>query len=107
MQFGADADDPAQDRGQLLSILQGDAKCPECNALLRRFRYRFYDLEMELCENQHGYWLDDDEDTRVLELMKEEEADLERKLLAEDKWATTLKHMRSGSFLSKVRERFL
>ena len=22
-------------------------KCPECNALLRRFRYRFYYLEME------------------------------------------------------------
>jgi len=82
------------------------AKCPECNALLKKFRYRFYDLEMEFCENQHGYWLDDDEDTRVLELMKKEEAHLQRKLLAEDKWAITLKHMRSGSFLSKVRELF-
>jgi len=81
-------------------------KCPECSALLKRFRYRLYDLEMEFCENQHGYWLDDDEDTRVLELMKKEEADLQRKLLTEDKWATTLKHMRSGSFLSKVRELF-
>ena len=38
--------------------------------------------------------------------MKQEEADLQRKLLTEDKWATTLKHMRSGSFLSKVRELF-
>ena len=82
------------------------AKCPECSALLKRFRYRFYDLEMEFCEHQHGYWLDDDEDTRVLELMKKEEAHLQRKLLAEDKWAITLKHMRSGSFLSKVRELF-
>jgi Zn-finger nucleic acid-binding protein len=45
-------------------------KCPECSALLQRFRYRFYDLYMEFCPNQHGYWLDDDEDTRVLELMK-------------------------------------
>lgn len=81
-------------------------KCPECNALLKRFRYRFYDLEMELCEHQHGYWLDDDEDSRVLELMKEEEAQLERKLLAEDKWAATLKHLRSRSFLGKVRDLF-
>ena len=81
-------------------------KCPECSALLKMFRYRFYDLEMELCEHQHGYWLDDDEDNRVLELMKEEEAQLERKLLAEDKWAATLKHLRSRSFLSKVRDLF-
>lgn len=81
-------------------------KCPECSALLKQFRYRFYDLEMELCENQHGYWLTDDEDTRVLELMKKEEADLKRKLIAEDKWTATLKHLRSHSFLSKLRDLF-
>lgn len=80
------------------------AKCPECAALLKRFKYRFYDLEMDLCPNQHGFWLDNDEDTRVLELMKKEEANYERKLLQEDKWAKTLKHMRSGTFLSKVRD---
>jgi hypothetical protein len=50
--------------------------------------------------------LDDDEDTRVLELMKREEADLKRKLLAEDKWAVTLRHMRSPSFFNKVRDLF-
>ena len=81
-------------------------KCPECDALLTRFRYRFYDLEMEFCELQHGYWLEDDEDTRVLELMKDEEVQFERKLRAEDRWAATLKHLRSPSFLSKVREFF-
>lgn len=82
------------------------AKCPECGALLKRFKYRFYDLEMDLCPSQHGFWLDADEDTRVLELMKKEESNYERKLLQEDKWSRTLKHMRSGSFLSKVRDLF-
>ena len=92
-------------KGTLISGAAPTAdKCPECNALLTRFRYRFYDLTMELCEHQHGYWLDPDEDTRVLELMKQEEAQLERKLRAEDKWAATLKHLRSPSFLSKVRD---
>jgi Zn-finger nucleic acid-binding protein len=81
-------------------------KCPECTALLQRFRYRFYNLEMEFCPNQHGYWLDEDEDTKVLELMKREEADLQRKLLAEDKWTATLAHMRSRSFFSKLRDLF-
>ena len=82
------------------------AKCPECGANLQRFRYRFYDLEIDFCPNQHGYWLDDDEDTRVLELMKREEADLQRKLLAEDKWSAMLRHMHSGSFFSKLKDLF-
>ena len=81
-------------------------KCPECGTQLQRFKYRFYDLEMEFCPNQHGYWLEDDEDTRVLELMKREEADLKRKLLAEDRWAKTLRHMRSRSFFNKLRDLF-
>ena len=81
-------------------------QCPECSAPLQRFKYRFYELEMEFCPNEHGYWLEADEDTRVLELMKREEAGLERKLLAEDKWAKTLKHMYSQTFLSKLRDFF-
>jgi Zn-finger nucleic acid-binding protein len=81
-------------------------RCPECSALLQRFKYRLYDLEMEFCPNQHGYWLDDDEDTRVLDLMKKEEVDLQRKLLAEDQWTATLRHMRSPSFFGKLRDLF-
>ncbi len=80
-------------------------KCPECAASLRRFQYRFYDLEMEFCENQHGYWLANDEDTRVLELMRQEEKDLQRKLRVEDRWAATLRRMRSGTLLERLRER--
>jgi Zn-finger nucleic acid-binding protein len=81
-------------------------ECPECAERLQRFQYRFYDLAMEVCPNQHGYWLEADEDTRVLELMKREEGDLQRKLLAEDKWAATLHRLRSGSFLSRLRDLF-
>jgi len=81
-------------------------RCPECTALLQRFQYRFYELEMEFCPNQHGYWLEDDEDTRVLELMKKEEKDLERKLIAEDQWTKVLKHMRSPSFFSRLKDLF-
>jgi Zn-finger nucleic acid-binding protein len=83
-----------------------DHKCPECSSLLQQFSYRLYDMQMEFCPKQHGYWLDADEDTRVLALMKAEEADLKRKLLAEDKWTATLKHLRSPSFFSKVRDLF-
>jgi hypothetical protein len=39
--------DAPQDPRQLLSVMQ-------------RFKYRFYDLEMEHCPNEHGYWLEAD-----------------------------------------------
>ena len=51
----------------------------------------------------HGFWLDADEDKRILDLMKQEEADLERKVFAEDRWAVDLQYMRSGSFLDRMR----
>lgn len=81
-------------------------KCPQCSQLMKRFQYRFYDLQMDFCADGHGYWLDEDEDKRVLELMKKEEAELERKNLAEVKWASHLQRLRSGSFLDKVRDLF-
>jgi Zn-finger nucleic acid-binding protein len=80
--------------------------CPQCGAPLQQFRYRFYDLSMELCEHRHGYWLERDEDDRVLEVMKKEEGQLQRKLVAEDQWARLLKHMRSGSFFTRLRDLF-
>ena len=63
-----------------------------------------YDLEMDYCEDQHGYWLEADEDKRVLEIMKKEEANLGRKVLAEDRFAAHLQYLRSGSFMDRMRE---
>jgi Zn-finger nucleic acid-binding protein len=80
--------------------------CPQCGKPMRTFQYRLYDLQLDFCVDAHGYWLDADEDKRVLELMKKEEAGLKRKVLAEDKWASHLKSLRSGSFLDKVRDLF-
>jgi Zn-finger nucleic acid-binding protein len=80
--------------------------CPECGTPLQQFRYRFYDVSMELCPQEHGYWLQRDEDDRVLELMKKEEGQLQRKLVAEDQWAKLLRHMHSRSFGSRLRDLF-
>jgi Zn-finger nucleic acid-binding protein len=79
-------------------------KCPACGKPMRAFQYRLYDLEMDYCEYQHGYWLEADEDRRVLELMKEEEKNLGRKVLAEDRWAAHLQYLRSGSFMDRLRD---
>jgi Zn-finger nucleic acid-binding protein len=90
----------------VFSSTETDLKCPECAERLKRFNYRLYDLEVELCEHGHGYWLDKDEDTRVLALMKKEERDIDRSFTAEEHWTTMVKHLHSGSFLDKVRELF-
>lgn len=81
-------------------------KCPECGKPMNRFEYRFYDLEMDFCGEGHGFWLEPGEDTRVLELMKKEEADLQRKVMAESRWSSELHRMRSGSFLDRLRDLF-
>jgi Zn-finger nucleic acid-binding protein len=81
-------------------------KCPQCGKLMKSFQYRFYDLELDFCDDGHGYWLDADEDTRVLELMKEEQARLKRTDQAEQTWASHLQHLRSHSIIEKVRDLF-
>jgi Zn-finger nucleic acid-binding protein len=43
-------------------------KCPVCSAALKRFNYRFFDLELDCCP-EHGFWLDKDEDRRILQLI--------------------------------------
>lgn len=79
-------------------------KCPQCTKEMRTFQYRLYDLELDFCLDQHGYWLDADEDKRVLELMKKEEKNLGRTVLAEDRFAAHLQYLRSGSFMDRLRD---
>ncbi|HWU27215.1 MAG TPA: zf-TFIIB domain-containing protein [Rhizomicrobium sp.] len=78
-------------------------KCPQCGKCMKRFQYRLYDLEMDFCEGLDGYWLEADEDKRVLEIMKKEEKNLGRKVLAEDRFAQHLQYLRSGSFMDGIR----
>ena len=79
-------------------------KCPQCNKAMSTFQYRLYDLDVDFCPDQHGYWLDADEDKRVLELMKKEEKNLGRAVLAEDRFAAHLQYLRSGSFMDRLRD---
>ncbi|HEU0198479.1 MAG TPA: zf-TFIIB domain-containing protein [Nevskiaceae bacterium] len=95
------------DKGTLVfSSTPTTKKCPSCATPLQRFNYRDFDLEMEFCPNRHGYWLDADEDTRVLALMKKEEHDEKRDVRAEAQWGQMMRHMRSGSFLTKLKNLF-
>jgi Zn-finger nucleic acid-binding protein len=76
--------------------------CPQCGAGMEEFQYRLYDLRLDTCfENGHGFWLDAGEDERVMTLMHQRAADIQRKLDAEASWRQTLKGM--GTFFKKKR----
>jgi len=79
-------------------------KCPQCGKPMRSFGYRLYHLQLDFCEDGHGYWLDAGEDRRVLALMRKEEVNLGRKVLAEERFATHLRYLRSGSFLDRLKD---
>jgi len=94
-----------EEKGSLmLGSSDSSRKCPQCEKAMRTFQYRFYDLQLDFCPDQHGYWLDADEDKRVLELMKKEEKNLGRTVLAEDRFAAHLQYLRSGAFMDRLRE---
>jgi len=94
-----------EEKGSLmLGSSPSSRRCPECAKPMQTFQYRLYELELDFCPDKHGYWLDAGEDKRLLELMKAEETNLGRKVLAEDRFAAHLRYLRSGSFLDRLRD---
>lgn len=80
-------------------------KCPVCSAPLKRFDYRFFDLQLDCCP-EHGFWLDKGEDNKILELMRGEEKRIERKLGTEASWDQYVNHLRSPTFFRKIKNLF-
>ena len=84
----------------------GQLACPVCSKSMQRFNYRFYNLELDFCDEGHGTWLDEGEEKRVLELMEQRIKDLKRKVKAEAEWGKMMKRLRSPSFFDKLKRRF-
>ena len=74
----------------------GDLPCPVCQKPMRAFNYRAYNLELDTCEDEHGYWLDAGEEGRVRDIIEDRVRGLERAATAEASW---------GKFLSKLKKR--
>lgn len=84
---------------------QGELVCPKCGGRMQRFYYRAYNLELDFCEQGHGWWLDAGEEKRVLELMEQRIKDLHRKAKAEVEWGAFLAKLRSPSTFNKIKRR--
>ena len=77
-----------------------------CESHMKWFRYRYYDMELDYCEAEHGFWLDKGEEKRVLEIMDQRTKDLKRSATAEVEWGKFLSNVNSKSFMSKVKDLF-
>jgi Zn-finger nucleic acid-binding protein len=79
-------------------------KCPVCGREMMAFNYRAHNLELEACTEEHGFWLDAGDASRVREVMQERVAGLERAGKAEKDWYRAKRG--SGGILDQLRDRF-
>ena len=83
---------------------EGELSCPKCQAQMDQFRYRFNELWLDVCPEEHGFWLDKGEEKRVLELMEQRTRDMKRSAGAEEQWARLLGRVRNKSFFRKIKD---
>ena len=98
-------DDPV--KGTMMFTSGGsDLLCPRCQSHMRWFRYRQYNVELDFCEAEHGFWLDKGEEKRVVEIMAQRIKNLKRSASAEVAWGSFLSNVNSRSFMGKVKDLF-
>jgi Zn-finger nucleic acid-binding protein len=95
----------ARDEGHRRATIEyakrpSELKCPVCDKPMRSFNYRAYNLELDTCEDEHGFWLDGGEDERVLEVMRERVQGLSRAASAEQRWGDLKRG--GGSIWNKI-----
>lgn len=83
-----------------------DLLCPRCESHMKWFRYRHYDVELDYCESEHGFWLDKGEEKKVVEIMQKRTKDLKRSATAEAEWGTFLSTINNKSFTNKLKSLF-
>ena len=75
---------------------KSELKCPVCSRVMRAFNYRAYNLELDMCEDGHGYWLDMGEEAHVREIVAERVRGLARAASAEAGFGRFLKGIRGA-----------
>ena len=76
--------------------------CPLCDETLHQFEYRLFGLTLDYCPaNGHGFWLDAGEDERVIAIMQQRAAEVQRKQDAESQWRGVLRKLKSKTFFDE------
>jgi Zn-finger nucleic acid-binding protein len=69
---------------------ESELKCPVCGERMLAFNYRAYNVELDSCEQEHGFWLDAGEAGEVRDIIDERVRGLKRAATAEESWAKFL-----------------
>jgi Zn-finger nucleic acid-binding protein len=83
-----------------------ELRCPVCDKPMRSFNYRAYNLELDTCENAHGFWLDAGEEGRVRDIMHERVLGLERAASAEQSWHKVVRNLGHRSVRDQIGDLF-
>jgi Zn-finger nucleic acid-binding protein len=78
------------------AIRPSTLSCPTCGAQMSAFNYRAYNLELDVCVERHGFWLDEGEAIRVRQIVEERVEGLDRSAKAEAGWDKFLDDLRDG-----------
>lgn len=70
--------------------------CPVCGQQMTAFNYRAYNLEIDTCDDNHGFWLDAGEAGQVRDIIEERIKGLQRAANAEAAWDSFLNGLRGG-----------
>lgn len=85
---------------------ESELLCPVCNKTMVAFNYRAYNLQLDTCEGQHGYWLDAGEEGRVRDVVEERVRGLTRAASAEEAWGRVLGRIRNPSMWENIKGMF-
>jgi Zn-finger nucleic acid-binding protein len=77
--------------------------CPKCGKRMTTFDYRAYNLELDTCEDGHGFWLDAGEEGRVRDIVEERVRGLARADSAEKAWGHFLASMGRRSLWDQIK----
>jgi Zn-finger nucleic acid-binding protein len=79
----------ADDRRAMIEYAKrpSELTCPACAKPMRAFNYRAYNLELDTCEDEHGFWLDAGEERSLSDVMVERVRGLARAASAQEAWS--------------------
>ena len=77
--------------------------CPHCGKTMRRFRYRAYNLGIDACPDEAGFWLDKGEDQKIEDVIRQRASNLRRSGAAEVSWRRVRRGGRGPSLVDRIK----
>jgi len=85
---------------------ESDLDCPVCGQRMTVFNYRAYNVELDTCDGEHGFWLDAGEDDRVRDVIADRVRGLNRAVQAEAAWDNLVRGVGGGGMMDGIRSFF-